>query len=262
MRGATNSSFRPLVAADRVAAAHVEVVVGADVARVAGAEREAAAAIGTVEEGVPPQRAALEDGVDPIKDPLDFVGDVGVRLLSASPPARRSIAACRDESRRSAEDRAVAPARRPSSRPRPTRLSRTVATLHEYTCVTFTVAAELRSCRWCQNQHITAIAPRGLRPSTRRSTPVLRKKVKPVSELGSRQCDEAILVMKSAGDRFRQDVMAVSNPVRLSQRQILGSARRVNCWLVWVAMHVRSPRVTTRRLFLRHIQLTDGTRSV
>jgi hypothetical protein len=40
---------------------------------------------------------------------------------------------------------------------------------------------------------------------------------------------QAILVMKSAGDRFRQDVMAVSNPVRLSQKQIPGSARRVNC---------------------------------
>ena len=31
--------------------------------------------------------------------------------------------------------------------------------------------------------------------------------------------------------------------------------------LVWVAI-ARSPRVTTRRLFLRHIELTDSTRSV
>ena len=32
------------------------------------------------------------------------------------------------------------------------------------------------------------------------------------------QCDEAILVMKSADDRFREDVMAVSNPVAAYKR--------------------------------------------
>ena len=48
---------------------------------------------------------------------------------------------------------------------------------------------------------------------------VLRKNVQRVSEIGSRsQCDEAILVMKSADDRFRQDVMAVSNPVAAYKR--------------------------------------------
>lgn len=49
--------------------------------------------------------------------------------------------------------------------------------------------------------------------------PVLRKNVKRVSEIGSRsQRDEAILVVKSADDRFRQNGMAVSNPVPAHRR--------------------------------------------
>ncbi len=72
-----------LVAGDRVAAAHVDGVVGADVAASAHPEREPAARIGAVEEGMPLQRAARDDRVQPLEEPLALVCNVGlgVRLF-------------------------------------------------------------------------------------------------------------------------------------------------------------------------------------
>ena len=68
------------VAQDRVAAAHVDVVVRAHVAGVADAEREPTAVVRAVQEGVPPQRPAFQNGVDPAKDPLDLARSVGLQV--------------------------------------------------------------------------------------------------------------------------------------------------------------------------------------
>ena len=69
-----------LVAGDRVAAADVDGVVGADVAAAAHPEREPAARIGAVEEGMPLQRAARDDRVEPLEEPLALVCNVGLRV--------------------------------------------------------------------------------------------------------------------------------------------------------------------------------------
>jgi hypothetical protein len=69
-----------LVILDGIASAHVDVVVGAHVDGAADAKGEAAARIGAVEEGVPPQGAAFYDRVDPLEDPLGFVGVVRVQV--------------------------------------------------------------------------------------------------------------------------------------------------------------------------------------
>ena len=67
---------------------------------------------------------------------------------------------------------------------------------------------------------------------------------------------------KSADDRFRQDVMAVSNPVlRLSQKPILGSAFRVTC-CGSSGLRSHAPlALAPGACSCGHIELTDSTRS-
>jgi hypothetical protein len=70
-----------LVAGDGVAAAEVDLVVGADVEGAAEAEREAAARVGAVEEWMPAQRPAFEHGVEAVEELLGLVRIVGMQRL-------------------------------------------------------------------------------------------------------------------------------------------------------------------------------------
>ena len=87
-----------LVTLDRVAAACIDVVVRTHVARVADAKGEASAPVSAVQERVPPQGAAFQDGVNPLENALRLVRDVGVQglrlgrlLLLDFPLARRCL---------------------------------------------------------------------------------------------------------------------------------------------------------------------------
>ena len=96
--------FDALVAQDRIAAAHIEHVVRADVMRVPGAEREAAAIVRALEERVPARHAVDQDVLGSVEQRFDLARDVrvqgldflGLRLLD-SRLTRRWLRLLRDD---------------------------------------------------------------------------------------------------------------------------------------------------------------------
>jgi hypothetical protein len=71
--------FRPFVVFDRIAAAHVEQVVRADVMHVADAQREATTPIGILEERVPMEAAVHSDVFDLVHNSLTRADGIRVQ---------------------------------------------------------------------------------------------------------------------------------------------------------------------------------------
>ena len=79
--------LRPFVAGKRIAAPQVDQVVAAHVVLVSQPQREAAARIGALEEGMPLQHPALQQRVNPVEDPLALAGLGTASAWAPSPPA-------------------------------------------------------------------------------------------------------------------------------------------------------------------------------